>query len=129
MAGLHGGNFFWQWQAVYAATNPGRDKEHWEVDGVSWTKERSLHWGRTHSFQIEIHHLERKVGDRIDWHILVVTERWWGPNRDKAVRDTAWCTLISGRPEHVLQWLRRQDARHGAGLGPSRSEKEISDHG
>ncbi|MGH6990242.1 MAG: hypothetical protein ACREFD_09185 [Stellaceae bacterium] len=108
MAGLHSRSFFWQWQAVYAASNPGREKEHWEVDGVSWTKERSLHWGKDYSFQIETHRLERTSGGRIDWRIMVVTERWWGPDRDRAVRDTAWSTLISGRADRVLQWLRKQ---------------------
>ena len=121
MRGLHSRSFFWQWQAVYAASNPGRDKDRWEIDGVAWTKERHAHWGNDYSFQLEIHRLERRTGAKVEWQILVVTERWWGPDREKSVRDTAWCTLISGRAERVLQWLRKQDAARATAGAPERA--------
>ncbi len=110
MRGLHSRSFFWRWQAVYAASNPGHLKDRWEVDGVAWTKERHAYWGHSYSVQLEVHRLERKSGAKVDWRMLVVIERWWGPDREKSIRVTSWCKLISGRPERVLAWLRKQDA-------------------
>jgi hypothetical protein len=109
MRGLNSRSFFWQWQALYSASNPDHQKDSWEVDGVSWTKERHAYWGTTYSVQLEVHRLERKNGAKLDWHILVVIERWWGPDRKKCLRDTSWSKLIGGRPERVLGWLRKQE--------------------
>jgi hypothetical protein len=109
MPGLNSRTFFWRWQALYAATNPGRDKERWEVDGALWTKERHAYWGGGYSFQLEIHRLERRSGAKLEWQILVATERWWGPDREQSVRDVSWCKLIAGRADRVLAWLRKQE--------------------
>lgn len=114
MRGLHTRNFFWQWHAVYAASNPGHAKDHWQVEDVSWTKQRHVYWGEHYSMQQEVHRLERKTGSKIDWQIMVVTERWWGPDRDKGIRDTSWCKLITGRADRVLAWLRKQEARQSS---------------
>ncbi|HUO00763.1 MAG TPA: hypothetical protein VMU69_31595 [Bradyrhizobium sp.] len=116
MRGLHTRTFFWQWHAVYAASNLGRGKDHWQIDGVSWSKQRHTYWGEYYSMHHEVHRLERKSGNKTDWSIMVVLERWWGPERDKSVRDMSWCKLISGRPDRVLAWLRKQDARPGSSL-------------
>jgi hypothetical protein len=107
MRGLHTRNFFWQWHAAYAASNPGHGKNHWQ--GVSWTKERHAYWGARYSMQHEVHCLERRNGGKIDWQIMVVIERWWGPDKDKGIRDISWCKLVSGRADRVLSWLRKQE--------------------
>ena len=109
MRGLHTRNFFWQWSAIYAASNPGHLKDHWEIDGVTWTKERHAYWGNEYSVQVEVHRLERKTGMKVDWRIMVVIERWWGPDREKDIRSTSWCKLIIGRADRVLSWLRKQE--------------------
>lgn len=114
MRGLHTRNFFWQWHAVYAASNPGHAKDHWQVGDVSWTKQRHVYWGEHYSMQQEVHRLERTTGSKIEWQIMVVTERWWGPDRDKGIRDTSWCKLITGRADRVLAWLRKQEARQSS---------------
>jgi hypothetical protein len=54
MRGLHTRNFFWQWHAVYAASNPGHAKDHWQVEDVSWTKQRHVYWGEHYSMQQEV---------------------------------------------------------------------------
>lgn len=114
MPGLHTRNFFWQWHAVYAASNPGLGKDRWQVEDVSWTKERHAYWGENYSLQLEVHRLERKSGGKVDWQIMVVTERWWGADRENGIRDTSWCKLITGRADRVLSWLRKQEARQSS---------------
>jgi hypothetical protein len=111
MRGLHTRSFFWQWHAAYAASNPGHGKDHWQVDGVSWTKERHAYWGEHYSMQHEVHRLDHRSGGKVDWQIMVVIERWWGPERDKGIRDISWCKLISGRADRVLSWLSKQEGR------------------
>ncbi len=60
--------------------------------------------------QHEVHRLEHRNGGKIDWQIMVVIERWWGPDRNKGIRDISWCKLISGRADRVLTWLRKQES-------------------
>jgi len=108
MRGLHNRSFFWQWQEAYDVSNPGHLKDRWEVDGVLWTKERHAYWGEPYSVQLEVHRLEHRNGAKVDWRMMVVTERWWGPDREKSIRDTKWCKLISGRPASALAWLHKQ---------------------
>lgn len=52
---------------------------------------------------------DRSVSGKIDWQIMVVIERWWGPDKDKGIRDISWCKLVSGRADRVLSWLRKQE--------------------
>jgi len=110
MRGLHSHSFFWEWQAVYASSNPGHRKDRWEIDGVDWTKERHAYWSDQYSVQLEVHRMEYKPADRLEWQLLVVIERWWGPDREKNLRVTSWCKLLSGRADRVLAWLRKQGA-------------------
>ena len=117
MRGLHSPSFFWQWQAVYASSNPGHRKDSWEIDGVLWTKERHAYWGDQYSVQLEVHRMERKSASEVDWEILVVIERWWGPDREKYIRYSSWCKLIRGRAERVLAWLRKQDVQRVSPIG------------
>lgn len=125
MRGLHTRSFFWQWQAVYASSNPGQRRDRWQVDGVDWTKERHAGWADQYSFQLEIHRLERRRGDKLEWQLLVVVEHWWGADRRKGIRDTSWCKLVSGRAESVLAWLRQQEAQR-APPGPAAQGWEIA---
>jgi len=123
MSGLNSRWFFLQWQIVYASSNPGHRKDHWVVDGVNWTKERHGYWGEHYSVQHEVHRLEFRGSN--EWQLLVVTERWWGSDGQKCIRDTWWCKLISGRADKVRTWLRKQEAR----LSPSVAASEVSGHG
>jgi hypothetical protein len=107
---LNSRTFFWQWRAVYAASNPGLHRDRWEVDGVLWTRERHSFWGERYSVHLEVHRLEHRQGVGADWQLLVVTERWWGPKRDKAVRDTSWCKLLGGKADRVRAWLKKQES-------------------
>lgn len=109
MRGLNNRSFFWQWQTVYASSNPGHQKDRWKIDGVDWTKERHAYWGDQYSVSLEVHRLEYRRNDNVEWQLLVVIERWWGPDRQKGIRDTTWCKLISGRADRVRAWLRKQE--------------------
>lgn len=111
MRNLNSRSFFWAWQTLYGASNPGHLKDHWQVDGVDWTKERHAYWGEHYSVQHEVHRLQYRHGSKVEWELLVVVERWWGPDREKAIRDTCWCRAINGRPDRILAWFRKQEAR------------------
>ena len=108
MRGLSSSAFFARWQAIYAASNPGHLKDRWSVDGVVWVKERHYFWGERYSFQVEVHRLEHRGAERSQWALLVVIERWWGADKEKGLRQTQWCKLLSGSSERVLAWARRQ---------------------
>jgi hypothetical protein len=107
--GLNSTGFFARWQAIYTASNPGHVADHWRVGGVEWIKERHYYWGNHYSFQVEAHRLEHRDGGKGAWSLLVVIERWWGPNKDKDLRQTQWCKLLSGSADRVLAWTKRQD--------------------
>ena len=40
--------------------------------------------------------------------LLVVVERWWGPDRDKSIREAYWCRSVAGKTDRVLAWMRKQ---------------------
>ncbi|HUK09006.1 MAG TPA: hypothetical protein VLX09_14120 [Stellaceae bacterium] len=111
MRNLNSRSFVWAWQALYGASNPNHLKDHWRVDGVEWRKERHAYWGVDYSVQHEVHRLEYRHGNKQDWELLVVVERWWGADRDKSIRDICWARAITGRPDRILAWLRKQGAR------------------
>jgi len=108
MKGLRGSWFLRIWRSVYAASNPGLAKDSWEVDGVDWSRERHGYWGTETSFQFEIHRLVRRSGPKTLWSLLVVIERWWGPDRSREIRGTEWCKVLAGRSADILAWLKRQ---------------------
>lgn len=108
MRGLNSRAFVSQWQALYAASNPGLLKDRWEVGGVAWTRERHAFWGGAYSFQFEIHRMEHWSGSNSSWVLLVVVERWWGPDRDKSIREAYWCRSVAGKTDRVLAWMRKQ---------------------
>ena len=91
------------WQAIYVAHDPGQIGECWEVAGVTWSRERHVFWGATHSFRIEFHTLIRS-GAR-PWRLLVIKELYWGQDRQSAVKDTAWCKVDSGTVTDVMAWM------------------------
>ena len=111
MRNLNSRSFFWAWQTLYGASNPGHLKEHWRVDGVEWRKERHAYWGLHYSVQHEVHRLEHRNGDKNDWELLIVVERWWGADREKSIRDTSWCRVLRGRPDRIVAWIKKQGAR------------------
>jgi hypothetical protein len=107
---IHSRGFFLQWQLLCAASNPGGRKDRWQVDGVDWTKERLNLWGGDYSVALDIHQLSRKRAGKLDWRLMIVTERWLGPDRAKGIRSSSWSKLISGKPDQVVTWLRKQGA-------------------
>ena len=111
MRSLNSRGFLWAWQTLYGASNPGHLKDHWEVDGTDWTKERHAYWSEHYSVQHEVHRLRHHRAGKIEWEFLVVGERWWGRDRAKAIRDICWCRAMSGRPDRILAWMRKQEAR------------------
>jgi hypothetical protein len=111
MRGLNSHSFFWQWEAVYAASNPGHLQDRWTVDGVDWIKERHAYWGDQYSVQLEVHRLVYRRNNKLEWQLLVVIERWWGPDRQAGIRNTSWCKLICGKADGVLAWLRKQQTQ------------------
>jgi hypothetical protein len=116
MRGLNSRSFLWQWDAVYASSNPGHLKDRWTVDGVDWTKERHAYWGGQYSVQLEVHRLEYRRGNKVEWQLLVIIERWWGPDRQVGIRNTSWCKLISGKVDSVQAWLRKQPIQRTASV-------------
>lgn len=110
MRGLNSASFFRFWQAIYAASNPGLTADHWRVDGVEWVKERHYYWGDQYSFQVEAHRLEYKESAKPGWLLLVVIERWWGPDKNRDLRQVQWCKVLSGSADRILAWVRRQNA-------------------
>ena len=108
MKGLNSSWFFARWQAIYAASNPGHLRDRWSADGVEWIKERHYYWGDAYSFQVESHRLEHRAAGKAAWSLLVVIERWWGPDKEKAFRQVQWCKLLSGSADRVLAWVKRQ---------------------
>jgi len=108
---LNSRSFFARWQALHAASNPGLLKDRWQFDGVIWTKERHNFWGERYSFQLEVHRLEQAAGTgKPGWTLLVVIERWWGPDRDKSIRESHWCRALKGKAERILAWMKKAEA-------------------
>jgi hypothetical protein len=105
MSRLTGANFMRQWREVYSNTNPGQRLDRWEIGQVEWTRDRHAHWGPDISFHIEIHRIVCKVGERIVWSLLVVSERWFAEDREKVLRTTEFTKLLSGRAEQVTAWF------------------------
>jgi hypothetical protein len=106
---VHSRSFLFQWQLLYAASNPGQRKDKWHVDGVDWTRERLSFWGTDYSVTLEVHQLKHQRGGKIDWQLMVVIESWWGPDRQKAIRSSTWNKIMSGKADQILAWLKRQD--------------------
>jgi hypothetical protein len=94
--------FFNLFARLIAATNPDRDCEEWEVEGVHWRRERHIHWAVT-SYQMEVHRLFRKTGPA--WTLLFVHETWWSANRKKSIRDACWTHLETGTRRDVIRWF------------------------
>ena len=76
---------------------------------MEWIKERHYYWSDGYSFQLESHRLEQRGTAQAAWSLLVVIERWWGPDREKAFRQVQWCKLLAGSADRVLAWVKRQD--------------------
>ena len=64
-------NFFNLFARLAAATNPDRDCDEWQTDGVRWLRRRNVLWASL-SFQIETHELRHTARPR--WTLLFVHE-------------------------------------------------------
>lgn len=113
---INGSRLIRYWEAIYAAHDPGQGGESWEIGGVSWSRERHLFWGGSHSFRIEFHTLVR-LGSR-PWRLLVGKELFWGQDRRHPIKDTAWCKVDKGKAADVAAWM---EANLPAGYGRARS--------
>jgi len=109
MGRLSGANFMRQWRAVYSASNPGpSNPASVSTAGASATsngRETGMSIGGRRpdiSFHIEICRIVCKSGKRIVWSFLVVSERWFGEDRDKTLRVTGFAKLLSGT---VAAWF------------------------
>jgi hypothetical protein len=93
------------WEALYTAHDPGQSGDCWEMDGVRWSRERHSFWSASHSLVIEFHSLTRPPPKR--WHFIVVKERYWGEDRQKALRDTIWGKIDNGNATDIGAWIMR----------------------
>jgi hypothetical protein len=111
MRSLHDKSFFWAWDIIYSASNPGRDKDRWVIDGVLWIKERHAYWGNGYSLQLEVHQLQTQHNNKPDWKLLVTVERWWGPDKTLCIRDQFWSKVLDGKSDVVRAWVDRNAAQ------------------
>jgi hypothetical protein len=100
-------NFFNLFARLITASNPDRECDEWQVEGVRWRRQRHIRWAAL-SFQIETHELQRPA--KPAWRLIFVHETWWGADRRKAIRNTHWTHLAAGNRRDVLRWFgERQD--------------------
>lgn len=125
MRSLHNKSFFWAWDMLYSASNPGREKDRWTVDGVLWLKQRHAYWGTNYSVQLEVHQLETQPPQRDKWKLLVVVERWWASDKRECIRDQFWCKLVDGRSDLVRAWLQKNSAQTEGVNYSKRSDAEF----
>jgi hypothetical protein len=104
---LGSGNFLNLFVLLASATNPARDCDVWQADGVQWRRQKNVHWGPV-SFQIEIYELRHAA--RPKWALVLVREAWWAGRRDKTVRNVHWAQVPEGRRQDVQRWFARQEA-------------------
>jgi hypothetical protein len=109
MRGLNSASFQRNWNSIYDGSNPGHKTDRWRVDGVEWIKERHYYWGERYSFQVETHRLTHDDSAKPGWTLLVVIERWWGPDKNRDLRQVQWAKILSGSSDKVLAWVRRQN--------------------
>jgi len=95
------------------------DWNDWRVDDVGFQRQRHTHWGRNHSFSLDIYTLRGATPRR--WELIVVRETWWGPDRRKSLRSSQWAKLIGGSKAAALGWFRREAREFDAG----RTKKSI----
>lgn len=107
MSRLSGGHFLRHWRAVYSHSNPGMKLDRWHFEGADWTRDRHAHWGPDISFQVEIHRIMHDGRGAAAWSLLVVSERWFAEDRNKDIRTTEFCKLLSGKTETVAYWFRK----------------------
>lgn len=107
MRSLNSAQFFHLFQALAYASNADPQRDRWTVAGVDWGRERRVFWGVHFSFQLETHVLESPHRDGVAWALLVVTERWWGPDRSRTIHEARWARMLKGPASLALAWLKR----------------------
>lgn len=89
--------------------NPSPGRRRWKIDDVECMAERHRCTTQDYVFSIEIVHIRLSTRAWLEWHLMIVSERWWD-HADEVIRDVRWLKLISGAATHVLDWLRRCEA-------------------
>jgi len=103
--------FFNLFALIAAASNPDRTRDLWDIDHVTWRRERTSHRGPDCSFQIELHTL---IHDgRHGWTLLLGHETFWMPDRTDAFRNGRWVHLVKGARSDVIKWFEKQERELG----------------
>lgn len=83
------------------------DRRHaWTAHGVACTRERHRYSGKNYEFTIEVVDLQRKKGNHVSWHALLVTELWQRTDGDGEIRGTKWLKIIEGKSSDIKTWMR-----------------------
>jgi hypothetical protein len=97
-------SFFYFFERMVSAHDDGLRLDRWQLDGVSWTREKHGYAGRSHSFNTEV--FSGVCPGRGGWELLVVKEHWWQGAQEKSLR---WAMLTAGRRADAMAWLKRQE--------------------
>lgn len=92
---------------VYIATNPGMKLSQWEVNGVSWHRDRHSYYGQAYAFRCDAHTLVYK--GRKPWAILYVDETWWDEAAKNVVRSNHWGRQLNGSKIDAHSWFKMQE--------------------
>jgi hypothetical protein len=99
--------FFNLFALLASTSNPAR-ADRWQIDEVSWTRERTSHRAPRHSFQIEVHLLNRK--GRYPWTLMVARETWWEGGASQPFRDGRWVHILEGTRPDIIKWFSAREA-------------------
>jgi hypothetical protein len=115
VANLSSNSFLNRWHILHRATIPNPECAQWQVGGVTWRRQRHAFAGDGYSFAVEVHTLAFPREGKRAWSLMVVTEHWWG--RDKEVlRSTTWAKRLAGDARSIWNWVREHEAvRRAAG--------------
>ena len=108
MKNLASPSFFWTFDLLLDASNPGLKLNQWGYDGVDWARDRYSVTGRNYGFVIEITSLERP--GRRGWCLMVTKEHWWAGTRTEAIKSLHWARAVSGQQKDIIDWFRTHEA-------------------
>jgi hypothetical protein len=101
-------NFLNIFALLAANSNPGRTRHQWQVDGVSWTRERTSRQGPGYCAEVETFIISHT--GKASWTLLCVHETWWEESQRKAFRNMRWVHLLNGARTDVVSWFSARQA-------------------